>query len=52
MPSGNPDPKTEDDTLKPEWKDYIALVIALLQTIFLPLILMIIVLIVMVIILF
>ena len=52
MPSGNPDPKKEADTLKPEWKDYIALAIALMQTIFLPIIIMIIVLIVMVIIIF
>lgn len=52
MPSDNPDSKKADDSLKPDWKDYIALVIALLQTLFLPLILMILVLIFLAIILF
>ena len=52
MSSGKSELTKEDDTLKPEWKDYIALVIALLQTVFLPVIIMILVLIVLVIIMF
>lgn len=46
MTSKNSEPKKDKDNAKPDWKDYIAFVIALLQTTLLPIILAIIVLLV------
>ena len=46
MPFNNSEPKKEKDNEELDWKDYIAFVIALLQTTLLPIILAIIVLLV------